>query len=282
MPDQPAAETMHTHGQKPPSTSRHAALSAQGARWRPPAPEDLLLSIDDTDNLESPGTGHLARELALLLAEQSLGKTQAITRHQLLVDPRIPYTSHNSSACLVVGQVADPAAVFALACQYLSANAASGSDVGVVMLRRAAVDVRLQHWGQQAKQTVLELSDARALARAVRAEHAELSGTGGGLIGALAAIGLHSLGDDGRLLWLRGLRERAGQTLSAQALQAHCAVVLETLDGERPTQADDLVELGTWPRAIYRQHQPVLLVEPNDESARTLWRCVARDVVKRF
>ena len=62
----------------------------------------LLIGIDDTDNLETRGTGFRARQLASGLQASALATTHGITRHQLLVDPRIPYTSHNSSACLRV------------------------------------------------------------------------------------------------------------------------------------------------------------------------------------
>jgi hypothetical protein len=58
----------------------------------------LLIGIDDTDNLESRGTGYCVRQLANWLSEKNLVVPLGITRHQLLVDPRIPYTSHNSSA----------------------------------------------------------------------------------------------------------------------------------------------------------------------------------------
>ena len=61
---------------------------------------DLLIGIDDTDNLDTRGTGYRARTLAQGLVDAGLAAVHGITRHQLLVDPRIPYTSHNSSACL--------------------------------------------------------------------------------------------------------------------------------------------------------------------------------------
>ena len=64
--------------------------------------ELVYIGIDDTDNLTSRGTGSRARELIELLEEKKLAKGLAVTRHQLLVDDRVPYTSHNSSACLVV------------------------------------------------------------------------------------------------------------------------------------------------------------------------------------
>ena len=61
----------------------------------------ILIAIDDTDNLESRGTGFRARELGLSLMQNGLANLISVTRHQLLFDRRIPYTSHNSSASLL-------------------------------------------------------------------------------------------------------------------------------------------------------------------------------------
>lgn len=260
----------------------HRRLDEAGLRWRAPGEDDVLLALDDTDNLESPGTGFRARELSCLLAEAGLGKALAITRHQLLVDPAIPYTSHNSAACIVLGEVDDEGAVFRLACDYLAGAAAPGSDVGLCVLRRGAVDAALGQWGRAAQQRVLTLAAARTLASEHGLAHAELSGTGGGLIGALAAIGLHAGGNDGRLLWLRGVRGWPERQVSILELASRCNLVCETEDGKAVTDGASLVELGDWARAIYRRHRPVLLVEKNDESTLVPWRCVPRDVVKRF
>lgn len=259
-----------------------AALGQVGLRWRPPEADDTLLAIDDTDNLESPGTGFRARELALLLARSGMARPMAITRHQLLVDPRIPYTSHNSSACLLLAGVAAPQAVFEFACHYLRAAAASGSDAAVALTRRADVGASLRDWGRRAKTEVLDLDDARRLAREAAVPGAELTGTGGGLIGALAAIGLHAAGFDGRLLWLRGLRELAGQRLAAAEVEQITAVDFQTLEGERVARPEDPIALGDWPRAVFRDHRPVLLVEEDDEEPRPAWRSVARELVKQF
>ena len=59
-----------------------------------------FIGIDDTDNLESRGTGFRARQLAQDLQAAGIARLRGITRHQLCVSPEIPYTSHNSSACL--------------------------------------------------------------------------------------------------------------------------------------------------------------------------------------
>ena len=90
-----------------------------------------LIGIDDTDNLDSRGTGHRARCLLRALADAALATPLGVTRHQLLVDDRIPYTSHNSSACLQVRADAASAAVLAFCRAFLRDTAAPGADVGL-------------------------------------------------------------------------------------------------------------------------------------------------------
>jgi hypothetical protein len=51
----------------------------------------IYIGLDDTDNADSRGTGRLARDIAATLAKQH--KVIAVTRHQLLVDPRVPYVA---------------------------------------------------------------------------------------------------------------------------------------------------------------------------------------------
>jgi hypothetical protein len=61
----------------------------------------VYIGFDDTDNLDADvGTGKLARRFEALLPEGC--RLRGVVRQQLLVDDRIPYTSHNSSACLIV------------------------------------------------------------------------------------------------------------------------------------------------------------------------------------
>jgi hypothetical protein len=59
----------------------------------------ILIGIDDTDNAETHGTGRRARQLGERLAADGLAEVDGITRHQLLIDPRIPYTSPANRAC---------------------------------------------------------------------------------------------------------------------------------------------------------------------------------------
>lgn len=58
---------------------------------------NYVICIDDTDNLESKGTGSIAEELKGILEDEFGARTSFVSRHQLLLHQNIAYTSHNSS-----------------------------------------------------------------------------------------------------------------------------------------------------------------------------------------
>ena len=160
-----------------------------------------LIGIDDTDNLESRGTGHRVRQLADWLAENHLAAPQGITRHQLLVDPQIPYTSHNSSACMAV-ESDMPADLWEASREFLLRESAPGSDAGLCLAVWDSVNECIVSFARRAKLTVLTMLEAEQTALDNGIQLEGLTGTRGGIIGALAAVGLHRQGSDGRFLWL--------------------------------------------------------------------------------
>jgi hypothetical protein len=242
----------------------------------------LLIGIDDTDNLDSRGTGYKARCLGTLLEETGLAQVEGITRHQLLVDPRIPYTSHNSSACLVVNTKQNGLAQLADYCRdYLLKESASGSDAGLGLASWPAVRPVIQRFGYQAKQQVLTDEMAMNLALQENILLAGLTGNGGGVIGALAAIGLRASGEDGRFLWLPGLRELDGVYTAERLQQMYRIDKIMSLDNTAvPPKAR--IDLGDWSRPILRQGQAVLLVEEVKDHDQCDWRVAPREIVKQF
>jgi hypothetical protein len=239
----------------------------------------FLIGVDDTDNLESRGTGHRVRVLASELGEAALGQPQGITRHQLLVDPRIPYTSHNSSASVQIE--VDPGRRDELGefCQaFLLRESAEGSDVGLCIAARSEVTGPVRQFGANAKEQVLTQEAAHAVAASCGVQLWGLTGTRGGVIGALAAVGLRAEGNDGRFLWLPGLRELTGMH-PADELQALAGIqAVQTMTGV-PVSGTARVDVGDWPRPVLMDGLAVLLVEEGDPDA-TYWRAVDRDLVK--
>ncbi|HMA38811.1 MAG TPA: hypothetical protein VKP10_01970 [Gemmatimonadales bacterium] len=242
----------------------------------------FLIGIDDTDDLLSRGTGFHTRALGRRLEATGVAVPGGITRHQLLVDPRIRYTSHNSAACLTVRARPDAEAALAAACrEFLVAESAAGADAGLCIIPFDAADAGIQAFGQRAKRAVLERGDAEQLAG--RAVLEGLTGDGGGVIGALAAVGLRASGSDGRFLWLPGLREATDQRFRVADLAAATGIErVQTVDGTPIERDEALVDLGPWPRAVLIGGRAVLLVERASHGEPDSWQAAPKELVKRY
>lgn len=235
---------------------------------------NLLIGIDDTDNLESRGTGYRVRQLANWLAENRLAIPRGITRHQLLVDPQIPYTSHNSSACLSVET--DSALDLWEACrEYLLQESAVGSDVGLCLAQLELIAESVISFARRAKLEVLTMLEAEQTASNSGVRLAGLTGTGGGIIGALAGVGLHRAGEDGRFLWLPGLRELSGAYPVAQICSTGHIDRVCTLDGA-DLSPETLVDVGEWVRPVLRGGRATLYVEEQNHE----WYILPKDRIK--
>lgn len=213
----------------------------------------LLIGLDDTDNATSPGTGRLARELMAHAVERGL-RAVGVTRQQFLIDPRIPYTSHNSGACVALAG-ADSAGEADFALDFVADRAAPGSDPGVCTAMIETVPAAVIDWGRRATREVLAKSDAHVLARESQLALRELGGSGLGVIGALAAVGLHAGGESGRFIDMPGLRE-VGDRVRLAELSALGIDV--RLDDDAPVASvADCCTLG-WVRPRLVAHRPVL------------------------
>jgi len=165
----------------------------------------ILIGIDDTDNETSPGTGALARALAAECVRRGLGPA-VISRHQFLLDPRIPFTSHNSGACAGIDSPG-PAEDFLFATDFVAERSAAGSDPGVCIAAASDVTSAVVEFGWLATREVVTTDEARRVAGGAALRLNELGGAGLGVIGALASVGLRACGDEGRIIDLPGLRD---------------------------------------------------------------------------
>lgn len=251
---------------------------------------DLLIGIDDTDNLYTPGTGRRARLLLRELAKARLGMPAAATRHQLLLDDRIPYTTHNSSACLALRTPdgrpdAIRTRVIEFAGRFLEQICPSDADPGLaVAIPRHLTDIkdRLVDFGRRGKREVLRISQARELAAELGVHLSGHGGTQGGVIGALAAVGLHLSGNDGLFITLPGIRQLPLQA-TIDELRARTPIDLVRDSTHRQPAPGELIELGDWVRPVLIDGRAVLLLESPREQpdGGRLWRTAPRAVVKQ-
>jgi tRNA(Ile2) C34 agmatinyltransferase TiaS len=227
--------------------------------------------MDDTDNKTSRGTGRLARAVAAALSEQL--KVWGVTRHQLLVDPRVPYTSHNSSNVihfLAEGSV-DLVALADAAQAIMLADFQEGSDPGLCVTQ--TVTPEMVAFGHRAKTELVLQAEARAIASRSVCILRGLGGTQDGVIGALAGIGLASTGEDGRFVLVGRSRELEGRQ-TVQAIVGCGIAEVRTMNGQ--VLNDGLVETEGKVRPAFREHQPILFVKPH-ESSSSIWLPVKLD-----
>jgi hypothetical protein len=239
----------------------------------------ILVCIDDTDNLESIGTGHLAARLAADLEQNKWGVSSFITRHQLFVHPDVPYTSHNSAMCFEAQLQSDCLdRLIGHAADFLEKNSAEGSDPGLCI----AVAQKLQNseqiidFGRKAKQQVLKKEEAVTLAEQYGIHLSEHGGTGGGVIGALAGVGLRLSGNDGRI---RGKLQVANVDGTASVgdicYQAQVNSV-KTVFG-KTLMDEETICLGDKVKAVFISGKPVLLVAPLEPPLKHVrWRTCTR------
>jgi hypothetical protein len=234
----------------------------------------VYLCIDDTDNLDSPGTGHLAERLAGHLEASGWGLASAISRHQLFVHPAVPYTSHNSAMCFTARLRHDALPELTRFTQeFLARESAPGSDPGFCLLVTEACRdwSELIRYGQRAKREVLTKAEAFSLAQRLEVHLSEHGGTGGGVIGALAGVGLRLGGNDGRM---KGKLTFPGEgPLTVAQLLAHPQVQgVETLAGQ-PLPQQTLINRGEKMKTILRGGRAVFLALPDDHGG---WRVAGR------
>jgi len=242
----------------------------------------IVLSIDDTDNLESRGTGEIASLIAEGIRERGWGSTTLITRHQLLVHPDIPYTSHNSAMCFLAdlkeGYLPQ---VIAYAADFLRHECAEGSDPGLCVADLAALGEpdELMEFGRRAKREVIDVTDAYRLAFRLGVHLSEHGGTGQGVVGALAGAGLRLWGNDGRM---KGSLKFPGEALRVQEILAHPDVEEVRALGGAPVLPDDLVLIGEKPKTVLLEGTSVLLVVPAEGAVAGRWQTLHRRQLKEY
>lgn len=227
----------------------------------------ILVGIDDTDMPDTPGTNQLARALAVRIAARY--RCLRIVRHQLLTDPRVPCTSKNGSASLWL-EPTGPVDLSWLAGEFrtgMKEGFVPGSDPGLCVA--ASVPPEVVAWGRRCQQDLVDQDEARRLAHRVGIHLEGLGGTEGGVIGALAAVGLASTGDDGRVIQMEGWGDdltglQAIGTVTGQGVE------VRELGAGTPV-AEGIVDLGKKLRPNCRGGRVVLFVERADEQA---WRAV--------
>lgn len=246
----------------------------------------IYLSVDDTDNQTSIGSGQLAENLTEELIHKGLVQScSSISRHQLYFHDDIPYTSHNSAMCFTAscnsGSLSE---LIDFSASYLKQHSAPGSDPGLCIAEdKNNLDREsLIHFGEQAKSTILDKEKAYLLASKTKVHLSEHGGTGDGVIGALAGIGLRLKGNDGRFRgWFN--MGSLGELTTAAKLCEH-PFVTDVIDenGHSLAPESPIRITDEKIKTILQNHIQVIPVSRQEEPNGTEWSTLNRKEVKKY
>jgi hypothetical protein len=222
----------------------------------------IYVGLDDTDTEGTPGTNQLARRIASALPPGF--RLRMVLRHQLLTDPRVPCTTRNGSASLVIrrdegGSVAD---LLLMLRQQLNGWYVPGSDPGLC-LATDGVPAPILAFGRRCQRELVSQDEARALASSHGLHLEAFGGTGDGVIGALAAVGLAAGGNDGRVVHLPGWSwpDPFHGPHDPPALHERGVQEIRLLETGAPVSTGR-VDVGKHLRPACRDHLVVLFVRP--------------------
>lgn len=242
---------------------------------------EILVCIDDTDNLEFGSTGKLAQYLIDILEDKGIGKGSFITRHQLYVHEDIPYTSHNSAMCFIMECKEDAyESIIEIAKDILIEKSEEGSDPGLCVARLDDINniELIKEYGLRAKMEVLNKKMAYDTAKKLNIHLSEHGGTGDGIIGALAGIGLRLGGNDGRIRGKVQVVSSNGYATADEILKTTNVKIIEGLNGEN-IDLNDKIKLGDKIKAVFIYNTMVLLVyKKYDEYLKEeVWHTIDRE-----
>ncbi len=219
----------------------------------------IYVGFDDTDVAGADrGTGKLARWFEQMLPRGA--SMWGAVRQQLPVLEGIPYTSKNSSACLILDldEPESMGAIIELAAAHIQAHFIEGSDPGLCVVPENSPAVeRLIAFGRTTSNRIVRQKEAM---QAVNGEH--LSGHGGtndGIIGAAAGVGLTLSGWSGRFIEFNELR-RFATVVTVGELEVNGIHVLSIDRNAMVPAMDDQVDTRDWLRPRLWGFKPVLPV----------------------
>jgi hypothetical protein len=176
------------------------------------------------------------------------------------VHPDIPYTSHNSAACLEITCDAGRDDLSGACKRFIARLPHPGADPGLCVCANGTPPAQLLALGRRTQGEIVSKREAIDCARRHGIGLWELGGSGLGVIGALSACALRMSKDDGRFILLSGIRSvprntTVGEILASTPVAAVVDQAGRELDGACP------VDTNNWVRPQLRAGQIVLEVQ---------------------
>ena len=237
--------------------------------------ERFVIGIDDTDDPDGRGTSLLARDWANAVEAEGFGTVHGVTRHQLWQSPKIEAAGQNRAIAIAVETDRTVLDLEDHVVDFVREHASRKANTAIGLLSRHTDMPHVLAFGRRAQQELLKLADAERYSSEANVLLRGLGGNRNGMIGALAAVGLHAGGKDGLFIQLRGIRDLEGRVTAGQIRERTALQNIIDEDSGEELDRDDTVDTGDWvcPRMI--EDDPILLTRRSPDEKK-LWLPVDR------
>jgi hypothetical protein len=173
----------------------------------------------------------------------------------------------------------------AFSIDFLERESAKGSDPGLCIAEsdRLADPLLLINYGKRAKKEILTKELAYQTAEKAGVHLSEHGGTGGGVIGALAGVGLRLTGNDGRI---KGKFKFPipGNILTVKEILDNSSIDrVQSIEGHLIPK-DTKIILGDKVKAVFLDHRQVLLVyqKLDEQTGMRHWHTCIKEQLKTY
>ncbi|MEN6348244.1 MAG: hypothetical protein ABFD08_02450 [Syntrophomonas sp.] len=227
----------------------------------------IFVAIDDSRQLDGGKAGETASLLTKSIESKGWGKCSIPSRHRLYPHPDTGCKKHNTARSFsadIEKQYLDE--FVELACNMIKANVTPDSNTGLAIVVPELMEntSSLIEYAYKVKEGLVSRNDTLGFANHPGVYLFELSGSGQGIIGALAGAGLRITGNDGQF---RGkLQVGTGENYIATAREIIDKTYVEqvkNMDGEN-IRDDETVRMGEKVKVVLLDNKYTLMVFPTE------------------
>lgn len=244
----------------------------------------IYIAIDDTRCLDGGGAGKMTASLSGVITDNKWGSCQMTSRHRLYPNPVTGCKKHNTARCFPACIDEDYLPVFIeYACKIIKTSAAPGSNAGLAIVIPALLeDVdALREYSYKVKEDLVDKEQTLAMGRNPGIFLFELSGNGNGIIGALAAAGLRSTGNDGQIRGQLKIGSGEGSIVTVQEILDNTYVKQVKSMTFETLVPDETIRLGEKVKVVVLDHQYTLMVFPAEREY-PKWQTSTTNMLRGF
>lgn len=227
----------------------------------------ICVAIDDSRQLDGAKAGETASILTKFIEENGWGKSAIPSRHRLYSNPATGCKKHNTARSFSADIGEQYLEEFiAYACNLIKSTGSADSNAGLAVIVPEQMENTegLIDYAYRVKEELVGRNEALELSRNPGIYLYALSGSGQGIIGALAGAGLRLTGNDGQF---RGkLHIGSGENYIAtvkEIVDASYVEQVKNMDFEK-IDDDEHVRMGEKVKIVLLDNRYTLMVFPTD------------------